>query len=474
MKKSITLLLFLLLIQGCSVGPDYQKPNIQVPSSWENGLQSQSPQEHPLTPAWWENFQDPLLNTLMTEALAHNLTLKEALARIESARQQLAQAETSFFPTFTVDGAYERERLSKNAPNYNPAYYLGTYNDVRLGVSTSWELDLFGRIQHAEEMAQATFEISVADAKGVMLTLQASVAQTYIKIRSLQIQLQIQKHLSSLSQEALMLTQDLMSAGRLDQQAVEDAQSTYDSTMAENASLEISFKTALHQLAILLGKPPATLYQLFSCPRSIPLPPPSVFSELPSTLLEHRPDIQAAERALARSTAKIGLLTGDLFPKFSLTGYWGYESTNGTTLIRSKSATFHVGPIFTWPIFDFGRIRDSIKSQEAERDAVFYAYQEVILKALAEVETALITLKNKAIFYQKKETSLAAQKTKLLLTQNLYEAGTIDYLEVIEKQQAALNEDLKTRISAEEYACAAIDLYTALGVGIPRIKENIS
>ncbi|HQS83779.1 MAG: hypothetical protein B7Y25_02475 [Alphaproteobacteria bacterium 16-39-46] len=475
MKINHLLSLFILLgLPGCNVGPDYQKPDISLPSSWKNTSPAISSEKPPLESTWWENFQDPLLNTLMTEALAHNLGLKEAFARLESARQELAGADAAFFPTFTLDGAYERERKSKNAPTYNPAYYLGTYNDVRLGVSASWELDLFGRIQRAEEMAQATFDISVADVKGVLLSLQASVAQTYVTLRSTQTQLQLQTQIISISHEALQLTQDLMSAGQTNQQAVEDAQSTYEAAVADKSSLEIAFKTALHQLAILLGKPPTALYQRLAPPQPIPLPPLSVFSGLPSTVLEQRPDIQAAERALAESTSEIGLLTGDLFPKFSLTGSWGYNSRNGTTLIRSRSSTFTVGPSFTWPIFDFGRIRDTIKAQEAERDARLYAYQDVILKALADVETALVSLKNKAIFYQKMQQVASSQKTTRFLTKDLYDAGTVNYLDVIEKQQTELREALKATSSAEEYAISAINLYKSLGAGIPREQENIS
>ncbi len=470
----LSIFLSLLTLQGCGVGPDYQKLDISLPSSWENAPHDTIRNPPSLESAWWENFQDPLLNTLMAEAVTHNLGLKEALARLESARHLLAQADTAFFPTFTMEGAYERERKSKNAPTYNPTYYLGTYNDVHLGVSTSWELDLFGRIQRAEEMAQATFDISVADVKGVLLSLQASVAQTYIALRSTQTQIQHQTQLINLSQEALQLTQDLMSAGSVNQQTAEDAQSTYDTALADKTSLEVTLKTALHQLAILLGKPPTALYQYLARPHPIPLPPPSVFSDLPSTVLEQRPDIQAAERALAESTSEIGLLTGDLFPKFSLTGSWGYNSRNGTTLIRSRSTTFNVGPDFTWPIFDFGRIRDSIKSQEAERDARLYAYQDAILRALADVETALVTLKNKAIFYQKMQKILSSQKITSVLTEDLYDAGSADYLDVIQKQQAELRGDLKSASSAEEYAIAAINLYKSLGAGIPQGKENIS
>ncbi len=467
MKKYIKLIpLGFFLLQGCSVGPDYQKPKMDLPNSWKNAQNTET-ETSVLNASWWENFEDPLLNDLMAEAVNNNWGLKEVWARLEASRQQLTRADAALFPEFDMSGSYDRERMSKNAPGFNPNFYLGTYNNVNLGVSTSWELDVFGRIRRSEEIAQALVDISVADVKGVLLSLYANVTQNYIILRSAQTQCQFQHKIVELSQEILRLTQDLMSSGLTNQQTVEEAQSRYEKALADQTLLEIILKTALHQLAILLGKPPAALYKRLSLSTPVPLPPLSIFSDLPSTLLEQRPDIQAAERTLAQATAEIGLMTGDLFPKFSLTGSWGYNSTKGSNLINSNSTTFGVGPSFSWPIFDFGRIRDSIRAQEAERDAQLFAYHEVVLKALSDVETALVTLKNKAIYHQKMQRILASQENKLLLTQDLYKAGTVDYLTVLTQHQAELEGALQVTLSAESYSSAAITLYKSLGAGIP-------
>lgn len=480
MKKWGFLSLFYLL-SACMVGPDYHAPQVNIPEKWENATlnNKKKPKDIWEEIKWWENYKDPLLNQLIRDALKSNYNLKAALANINQARASLVGAEAAIAPEIDGMGSYNHNENSLNAEdisglqglNNAVAPPLGNGSSDRffdlywLGFNATWEIDLFGRLRRGIEAAEATLEMQVEDMHAVLLSLISDVALNYINLRSFQQQHELTQKSFQQWDSIYKFNKHLLRAGLATEIEVAEAKAARDQTKASLSPIEAIIKNTMHQLSILTGNPPAFLYNLLCEVKPIPQIPAEIFVGLPSELLKRRPDIRAAERNLAASTAQIGIEEGSLFPIFTFTGLIGYQSNLGSNLFSPASGSYSFGPGVTWSLIDFGRVRARINSAKAGRDANLYEYKNTLLKALADVENSLVNYTMEMTRYNELNRATEASKQAAEVSLLRYEAGLSDYLIVLQSEITYLGYALNLLQSQTTLALNSVALYKALGGG---------
>jgi len=485
MKKQI-LLFLLLLLSGCMVGPDYKEPAPDVPEKWANATEENEKKDRNINDEiyWWKNFDDPILIHLVREALKSNYDLKVAFAAICASRAVLLGTEAQLAPEINGIGSFNATEFSLNSSffnqqqNVNPVTPPGSlsaspatttttrfFHNFELGLDTAWEIDIFGRIRRSIEAAEASLEAQVDDAHGVLLSLIAEVATNYINLRSYQKQLEITKKSFEEWDSIYKMNQSLLDAGLVTEIDVYQAKTTRDQTQANTYPLEESIKASMHQLAILIGKPPAALYDLLSETKPIPKMPPQIFAGLPSELLKRRPDIRAAERNLAASTANIGVAVGSLFPIFTFTGTIGYQSSKTSNLLNSKSNFYSFGPGFTWDLIDFGRVRALIEQNIALKDESFFEYKSTILNALADVENSLVNYAEEVKHHTWLKKAVDDSKIAADVSLLRYRSGRIPFIVALQTENTYQQNLITLAQSEATLSLNAVSLYKALGGG---------
>lgn len=324
----------LVLVQGCAVGPNYQKPKTGAPAQWSAPMAGGETNLEPSIALWWKSFNDPQLDSLVERAVKANHDLRIAGARVREARAFYRIASSQLWPTVDAGGSYARENQSKNQPILGslpmPSGIPFENNVYQAGFDASWEIDVFGGNRRAVEAGKAEVAAAEFGRRNVLVTLLGEVARNYVELRGYQRRLEIANKNLKTQQEALALTEDRFKHGLTSDLDVRQAATLLANTRAVIPMLETGIQGYIHRLGVLLGQPPEALLAELSAPAPIPSAPPIVPAGLPSELLRRRPDIQQAERQLAASTARIGVATADLFPKFSLTGIAGYQSTSAS------------------------------------------------------------------------------------------------------------------------------------------------
>ncbi len=451
------------------VGPDYNTPPVDMPEKWANASPGSKNIKEDIQ--WWKNYKDPILTSLVEETLKSNYDLKGAFAAICAARASLMGADAALTPQVNLAGSATMNAVSTNQPfvNFSSATiqtpFIRFYDIYNMGLTTSWEIDLFGRLRRGVEAAQATVENTIDTMQGTLLSLVADVALNYITLRSYQQQLDLTQKLIVSWESMVKLNKDLLKAGLITDIDVANAESSCALAKASLSPLKASIKNTIHQLSILMGKPPAYLYNCLCQARPIPEIPVEIFAGLPSELLKRRPDIRAAERTLAASSAQIGVVEGSFFPIFSLTGPIGYQSNLISNLVSPSSGMYIFGPSFTWPIVDFGRIRSQINAATAVRDENIYAYKSTVLNALADVENSLVNYAFEAKRYHDLKVSYEASQRAADVNSARHEAGLINFLSVLQADIAYQMAALMMVQSQTTLALNSVALYKALGGG---------
>lgn len=470
-----TPLLLLALAAGCTVGPDYKAPQVDVPQRFGATTQpGTQPASAPATQAatatspagdlsrWWEAFADPALNRLIADAVASNLDIQLAQARVRQARADLGFNEAALFPTLDGGAAYTRSRVSKNA---NPGLPVGTRNLYQAGFDAGWEIDIFGGNRRAIEAATYALESTMEAERNTRVTLLAEVARNYILLRGTQHELMILRRNVAAQEDTLALQRDRFKAGITNDLTVAQAEALVTDTRALIPPLESVARQAIHRLGLLLGREPAALVVELAPEQGLPAGPPAIPAGLPSELLRRRPDIQQAERNLAAATASIGVATADLFPKFALTGTLGLSSASAGKFFEAASGYWSAGPSMSWRLFDAGRIKANIRSREALRDQAFVQYRQVVLQALGEVEDALIAYEREQARRAILTQSVDSNRRAFDLASKLYGAGVVDFLNVLNTQQALLTAEDQLARSDQAVSTNLVAVYKALGGG---------
>jgi NodT family efflux transporter outer membrane factor (OMF) lipoprotein len=451
------------LIAGCAtIGPDYVRPDVPIPKEWSAGLSSgETSGFHgsQVLARWWSMLNDPELSSLIERAIAGNLDMREAAARVREARARRGVSTADQFPSVDATASASSNRGSK-------ATGSDTVQDLySAGFDATWELDLFGGGKRAIEAAQANLEASEEDRYNVLVTLTGEVALNYIEVRSFQARLAVAKANRDAQQETYQITQWRFEAGLTTQRDVEQAKSNLEQTRAQIPTLQTSLEAAKNRLAVLLGKHPGTLDKELSERKSIPTASLEIAVGVPADVLRNRPDVRRAERQLAAQTARIGVATADLYPKLSLTGSIGLEALSAKNLFSSGNQTSGISLPITWNIFDAGRVRKNIEVQNALQEQSLIQYEAAILSALGDVNNALVAFAQEQSRRQSLSEAEQAAQRAADLAQSQYESGLVDFQVVLDAQRSLLSLQEQLVVSEAEVTSDLIRLYKALGGG---------
>ena len=470
----------MVMAGGCAVGPNYhgpENPDHMPPALWDNTLNG-GETNAPVSPAaWWQNFHDPELDSLIGRAVQSNLDLQVAQARVREARAQYGVAIADFFPTVNASGSYEHQLQSQNQPVIGsfPVPSSAFNNDVyQAGFDASWEIDVFGGKRRAAEAARAGVAASVFGRRDTLVTLLAEVARNYIDVRGYQRRLAIANENIAAQAKALAITQKRFTNGLTSDLDVQQAGTLLETTRADIPTLTSSIQVSIHRLGVLLGRPPGALLAELSGAAPIPATPPEVPVGLPSELLLRRPDVQRAERQLAAATANIGLAKADLFPKFFLTGAGGVESVSVSDWFTGGSSFWSAGPTVQWRIFDAGRIRANIRVQNARQEQALATYEQTVLTAFEEVENGLVNYANEQIRRRSLEDAAASSQKSLALADKLYANGLTDFLHVLDAERSLYQAQDALVQSDRTVSANLIALYKALGGGWQTVEKQPS
>ena len=466
----------LVLLQGCTVGPDYHQPDVSAPAQWGEPMNGGETNGSASVAAWWKNFNDSELNSLIDRAVNSNFDLKIAAARVCEARAQYQMTSADFWPTIDASGSYERQRQSKNQPLLGsmpvPANVPFENNVYQAGFDASWEIDVFGGTRRATEAAKAEVVAAEFGRRDTLVTLLGEVARNYVEARGYQKQLAIAHQNITVQEEALGITNDRFTHGIVPKLDVQQATTLLATTRAEIPTLETALQTSIHRLGVLLGQPPEGLLQELSTVAPIPATPPEVPVGLPSELLLRRPDVQQAERELAAATAQIGVATADLFPKFSLTGLAGFQGISASDWFTAGSRFWSFGPTVQWRIFDGGRIRANIKVQDARQEAALAHYEKTALTSFEDVENALVAYAKEQVRRRSLEDAVTSSQESLRLANQLYSNGLVNFIDVLDAERSLYATQDQLAQSDRAVSVNLISLYKALGGGWETLEHS--
>ena len=460
MKKMLItkmFLLVLLVISGCAVGPDYQRPDAPVPSSFKElkGWREALPGDQKIGAKWWEAFGDPILNTLAEQINVSNQSIALAESQYRQAQAALQLTRAGYFPTVGAGAAFTRSKASGDN--------VSAVNQHQVSLNAAWEIDLWGRVRRQVESSSASAEASFADLQAMRLSMQTELALNYFQLRTLDAQKKNYDEAVQAYEKALELTQNRYKAGVAAQADVAVAQTQLKSTQAQAIDIGIQRAQLEHALAILTGKPPAD----FSLPPvTSALPQIKIPVAIPSDLLERRPDIASAERKMAAANAEIGVAKAAYYPSLSLSGSLGYASTEMASLFTAPALFWAIGPMaLATTLFDGGARKARTEQAMAAYDGTIAFYRQTVLSGFQDVEDNLAALRILDEEAQFQELAVKSARESVRLTTNQYKAGIVSYLNVVTTQTIALtNERAVINITGQRLK-AVVLLVKALGGG---------
>jgi len=449
------------VLTSCAVGPNYKKPDTTdiIPVKWK--WQTADPKDASPKGDWWTVFRDSELNRLEQKAIAGNQQLRGAIARVEQARAYVGATYLAFSPDLEVAARAQRERTSGNPPSpvpiAIPSAYINTFN---VPLQLSYEIDLWGRVRRSVEVAKADAKASEADFHNVLLTLTGDVAANYFLLRSYDTELAALRRTKSSQDKTISLIDQRFKAGTIPEADFAKATSELATSKADIADVKRQREETVAVLALLCGEPASTFTV---SERPLTGTPPRIPAGIPSTLLERRPDVAAAERTVAARNADIGVQTAGYFPAVSLTGQAGFLSKDTASLFATASQAWSFGPNVTVPITGFFVTKARVQRAKAVREEAIANYRQAVLGAVKDVETSLsqIRFRNEQAVAQDEAVTAAAKATEL--TRQRYESGSISYLELLDAERTSLaRERLAAQVKAQSHI-STVRLIKALG-----------
>ena len=478
--KPITSVLFgllamALLFGGCTmVGPDYVKPTAPEPEKWQLSSDPKINSKEADFSEWWTVFNDPILNKLVDSASQQNLPLHISGLRILEARAQLGIAVGFQYPQQQqANGSASINQLSKNAPNGAMAdRYFANYE---IGLDAAWELDVWGKFRRAVQTGVANLEATIADYDDILVSLNAEVARTYVILRTSEERLAVSAQNVEIQKRSLRIADVRFKAGAVTELDVTQARSLLRGTEAKIPLFESDIRQSKNALAILLGKLPGEIDTMLGGAGLIPVVPADVTVGIPAELLRRRPDIRFAERQLAAQSAQIGFAKADLFPAFSLFGSLGLQASSHvgsssnnsdfSDLFDLDSLTYFTGPAFSWNLFNYGRINNQVRVQDARFQELIVNYEDAVLRAAQEVEDAMVGFlrtQDAVVFLA---DAVKASKRSVELSMIQYREGLVDYQRVLDTQRFLTEQQDQLVSTAGSVDTNLIAMYRALGGG---------
>jgi outer membrane protein, multidrug efflux system len=447
------------LLTGCMIGPDYRRPAVDAPQSFR--FEEKEARDTANTD-WWKAFEDPVLDTLVLEALANNKTIKIAAANIDQAAGVLMQTRAPLFPQAQYSGSATRTRLSRLNATPVPVTVPNPQTSLQLLAGASWEIDLWGRIRRLSEAAEASFFASQEARRGVILSLVASVSSSYMQLRGLDDQLEIARRTLGNYAESVRLFELQFAHGQVSKMTVEQARSQYETAAAAIPQIESQIAQTEHGLCLLLARNPGPIER--GKPIS-ELAVPAVPAGLPSQLLERRPDLAQAEQELIAANAQIGAARALYFPTISLTAALGAQSAELSDLFKGPARVWSYAGSFTGPIFTAGAIRGQVKQTEAAREAALQSYENAILSAFSDVENALVSHRKIGDQMSAEERLVTSLKDYDRLAWLQYHGGYTPYLTVLNAESQLFQAELNYSQVRTSALVALINIYKAMGGG---------
>jgi NodT family efflux transporter outer membrane factor (OMF) lipoprotein len=447
-----------MMTAGCTVGPDYKPQEPNMPAAYTGRISTaETPAEYTNLVQWWTVFNDPNMTSLVDRAVKSNLDLLQAEARIRQARAARGVAAAGFWPTADTTGSYARSRSGGSSATYS--------NLFKAGLDAAWELDIFGGTRRSIEAAEADIQFAVEDHRDVLVTLVSEVSLNYVELRGFQQEIVIARDNLKAQQHTAELTRKRFQGGLVGSLDVANADAQVATTASQIPTMETSAQQAIYNLSVLLGREPAALLEELSSASLIPTTPPEVPMGIPSKLLRRRPDIRRAEAQIHSATARIGVATADLFPKFSLTGSLNFQSNQLNRLINWNNRSWSFGPAVDWQIFNAGSVSSNIELQKALQQETMLVYQKTVLTALQDVENALVAYANEHQRRKALVDAVAANRNAVELATKLYAQGQTDFLNVLNAQRSLYGSEDALVQSTRNLSTDLVALYKALGGG---------
>ncbi len=455
--------LILLFLCACTIGPDYVKPTVETPAAWTVSYDAAAGL---VDTTWWQQFNDPVLDELITTALADNLDIKAATARVDQFLGQWRTTRSEFFPQIGASASAFRQKDTETGlfPGDNDDYssYQGALN-------ATWEIDLWGRIRRSNEAAQADLLASEAGRRTVLLTLVSNVASSYLTLRGLDRQLEIARETEQAYAESLRIFRLRHKHGTVSLVEVSQVESEYENARQAVPQLEGQVSQQEHLISVLLGRNPQTITRGKTIDE---LTPPEIPAGLPSELLAQRPDIIQAEQELIAANAQIGVARSLYFPRVALTGAYGTASIHSNDLFEGPSAIWDIGGNVLAPIFTFGAIEGQVMTSEAAQREALYRYQQSIITGFRDVEDALVATTKGREVQSAKGRRVNALQTYAKLAGAQYDAGTTSYLQVLDANRSLFSGQLDYVQTQSDVLSSLVDVYRAMGGGWVDIADQ--
>ncbi len=470
---ALTVLGMALLSAGCvTVGPDFETPEAKLDSDWIDESRSEVNDSAGPDPAWWNVFGDPELNALIERAYAENLSLQAAGLRIYEARAILGVVAGSLYPqSQNATASAGSRRLSPNAPPIaglpdDVRSRFGSSQDVyQAGFDAAWELDFWGRFRRGVEAAEANLAASVANFDSVLVMLTGEVAATYINLRILEQRLAVANDNVINQRRGLDMAEIRFEGGVTTELDVHQASALLNSTLASVSELQAERRRAQNALAVLLGTTPQDIQGALSGPGVIPATPDEVVVGMPAELLRRRPDIVQAEMVAAAQSARIGVAKADMYPAFVLGGTIGLSSGATSDLFDSESRYGSGFVAMNLPVFNYGRLKNRARAEDARYEAAVALYRNTVLSAAREVEDALIGFIKAKEQSEHLGRSVADAAAAVKLAEIMYREGAVDYTRVLTAQLGLLEAQDQYTSSIGSVALNLVAAYKALGGG---------
>ncbi|MCY1409781.1 Antibiotic efflux pump outer membrane protein ArpC [compost metagenome] len=460
--------LLAMSLSACTVGPDFHKPQPTQITEWSKPSKAATSQvlAETMKERWWEVFNDPKLSALTQRALTDNLDLKLAGSRLQQSRAVRQVITANRYPNTAATGSYARKRNSGEGLS-DPSGHNGqsAFNLWDAGFSASWELDLWGRVRRETEAADANLEVAENDRRGVLLSVLAETAQDYIQLRGVQNTRLVTEQNLDVARHSLKLSQLRLADGVATDLDVAEAAAQVAAIESRLPALEQRQWQLINALSLLMGEAPQALAAQLSTDAPVPQTPRQVAIGLPSQLAERRPDIRQAEARLHAATASIGVTKGDFYPRITLSGSVGSQAMQLSDFGSWASRAFGIGPQFSLPLFDGGRLRGVLDLREAQQQEAAIAYQQTVLRAWHEIDDQLSAYNASQLRRDSLAEAVRQNRIALQTAQRQYVEGVVDFVNVLTVQGALLATQEQWVESSTGVSLAAVGLYKALGGG---------
>lgn len=492
-REIVLTILACLVMAGCTMGPNFERPQPATPEVFNRTQTAQAPSkpvEGQFDSDWWTQFNDPVLNGLEKQLADANLDVAAASARLLQSRAERRVVGAAADPTLDAAASYDRERGSENgilsllgvtptgtqsqsASGSAPtgvaplpgAKGSPAYNLYQVGFDATWEIDIWGRVRRSVESATALTDASYEDRNAILLSARAELARDYIDLRSTQALLQIANQNLEIAQDALKLTQVRVRDGVTTDLDVSNASVQVENIESLIPTLQSHCDTTINAIGLLLGQEPGALRQTLDAPRDVPALPAQVPVGFPSELVQRRPDIRRAEAQLHAATASIGEAKADFYPRITLNGSAGMQSLQLSSLASWASGQFVVGPSISMPIFEGGRLKATLQLREAQQQEAAIAYKRTVLQAWQDVDDALVVYDAEQQRRDRLTEAVTMNERALTIARQRYQAGALDYLDVLNVQKQLLEAQSNLEESKAAAATNLITLCKALGGG---------